>query len=113
MSLKHSHSNFQLSQIRLTDCATDDLDGWSESKNGKTIRHAGTIRIDDRHVIALKRRSAGRVDLAAVGPIGWFDFQRAAEAIKIGADATEKSIDQINEAVVALSHPVTANATPK
>jgi len=48
-----------------------------------------------------------------LGPIGWFDFQRSAEAIKIGADATEKSIDQINEAVVALSHPVTANATPK
>jgi hypothetical protein len=48
-----------------------------------------------------------------VFPAGWFDFQRAAEAIKIGADATEKSIDQINEAVVALSHPVTANAAPK
>ena len=25
----------------LADCATDDLDGWSESKDGKTIRHAG------------------------------------------------------------------------
>jgi NTE family protein len=44
-----------------------------------------------------------------LGPIGWFDFQRAAEAIKIGADA----IDQINEAVAALSHPVTANTAPK
>ena len=27
----------------LADCATDDLDGWSESKNGKTIRHAGIL----------------------------------------------------------------------
>jgi hypothetical protein len=44
-----------------------------------------------------------------LGPIGWFDFQRAAEVIKIRADA----IDQINEAVAALSHPVTASAAPK
>jgi hypothetical protein len=28
-----------------------------------------------------------------LGPISWFDFQRAAEAIKTGSDATEKSID--------------------
>ena len=28
----------------LADCATDDLDGWSESKDGKTIRHAGILK---------------------------------------------------------------------
>jgi N utilization substance protein A len=27
----------------LADCATDDLYGWSESKDGKTIRHAGIL----------------------------------------------------------------------
>ena len=27
----------------LADCATDDLTGWSESKDGKTIRHAGIL----------------------------------------------------------------------
>jgi hypothetical protein len=27
----------------LADCATDDLDGWSEAKDGKTIRHAGIL----------------------------------------------------------------------
>ena len=27
-----------------------------------------------------------------LGPVGWFDFHRAAEAIKIGAEATEKAI---------------------
>jgi N utilization substance protein A len=27
----------------LADCATDDLDGWSEYKNGKTIRYAGIL----------------------------------------------------------------------
>jgi len=25
----------------LADCATDDLDGWNEFKDGKTIKHAG------------------------------------------------------------------------
>jgi hypothetical protein len=27
----------------LADCATDDLYGWSESKDGETIRHAGIL----------------------------------------------------------------------
>jgi hypothetical protein len=27
----------------LAACATDDLDGWSESKDGNTIRHAGIL----------------------------------------------------------------------
>ena len=27
----------------LADCATDDLDGWSECKDGKTIRHKGIL----------------------------------------------------------------------
>ncbi|MGE5819915.1 MAG: hypothetical protein ACM37Z_17965 [Deltaproteobacteria bacterium] len=27
----------------LADCATDDLDGWSESKDGKTIKHKGIL----------------------------------------------------------------------
>ena len=27
----------------LADCATDDLDGWNEIKNGKTIKHAGIL----------------------------------------------------------------------
>ena len=27
----------------LADCATDDLDGWSESKGGKTLRHEGIL----------------------------------------------------------------------
>jgi N utilization substance protein A len=27
----------------LADCATDDLKGWSETKDGKTIRHTGIL----------------------------------------------------------------------
>jgi hypothetical protein len=27
----------------LADCATDDLKGWSETKDGKTIRHKGIL----------------------------------------------------------------------
>src|SRR5207342_2712538 len=40
-----------------------------------------------------------------LGSVGWFEFHRAAEAIQIGMDAAEKSIDAVNEAVAALSQP--------
>ncbi len=49
----------------LADCATDDLDGWSESKNGKTIKHAGVLdrfrvsREDCEKIIIDARRKAG------------------------------------------------------
>jgi len=38
-----------------------------------------------------------------LGGVGMFDFHRAAEAIELGVEATEKAIDQITEAVTALS----------
>ena len=38
-----------------------------------------------------------------LGAVGWFDFHRAAEAISIGAEATEKSIEAVTEAVTALT----------
>ncbi len=44
-----------------------------------------------------------------LGGIGMFDFHRATEAIDIGAEATEKAIDQIAEAVRALSPHYGAN----
>jgi NTE family protein len=47
------------------------------------------------------------------GGIGWFDFHRANEAIDIGADATEKAIDGIGEAIDALSTPHGANGYGK
>jgi len=38
-----------------------------------------------------------------LGDIGMFDFHRAEEAIRIGAEAAERSLDQIEQAVEALS----------
>ena len=40
-----------------------------------------------------------------LGPIGWFDFHRGSDAIAIGTEATEKSMEQINEAIAALTSP--------
>ena len=48
-----------------------------------------------------------------LGQVGWFDFHRAAEAIAIGAEATEKAIDAMTEAVTALSQPFGADAAMK
>jgi NTE family protein len=45
-----------------------------------------------------------------LGTIGWFDFHRAADAIAIGAQATEKAIEPITDAIAALSP---AQATDK
>lgn len=42
-----------------------------------------------------------------LGTVGWFDFHRGNEAIAIGAEAAEKSMDAITEAVAALSQPAT------
>jgi NTE family protein len=43
-----------------------------------------------------------------LGGVGWFDFHRAAQAIAIGVEATEKAIDGIAEAIGALSQPYDA-----
>ena len=38
-----------------------------------------------------------------MGGLGWFDFHRAKEAIELGMRATERVLDQIDEAIVALT----------
>jgi NTE family protein len=48
-----------------------------------------------------------------LGNVGWFDFHHATEAIAIGAEATEKAIDGITEAIAALSQPYDANGSAK
>jgi NTE family protein len=48
-----------------------------------------------------------------LGAVGWFDFHRAAEAITIGAEATEKAMDAVTEAVTALSQPYGSNGVAK
>ncbi len=48
-----------------------------------------------------------------LGNVGMFDFHRAAEAIEIGVEATEKAIGQITEAVTALSQHYSANGSLK
>jgi NTE family protein len=47
-----------------------------------------------------------------VGSVGWFDFHRASESIELGAEAAEKALPSIDEAIAILSHPVDANGTP-
>jgi NTE family protein len=48
-----------------------------------------------------------------LGGVGWFDFHRAEEAIAIGAEAAAKAIDAVNEAIAALSQPVSPNGPSK
>ena len=46
-----------------------------------------------------------------LGHVGWFDFHRAQEAIEVGARAAERALDEIDEAIAALS-PRPAPVTP-
>ena len=48
-----------------------------------------------------------------LGPVGWFDFHRATDAIALGAEAAEKAMDGITEAIAALSQPYSANGGGK
>src|SRR5262244_700385 len=50
----------------LADCATDDLDGWSESRDGKTIRHKGIL---DRFRVS--REECEAIIISARIKAGW------------------------------------------
>jgi N utilization substance protein A len=51
----------------LADCATDDLDGWTESKDGKTIRHAGAL-----DSFRVSRQDCEAMIMNARAKAGWF-----------------------------------------
>jgi len=48
-----------------------------------------------------------------LGKIGWFDFHRGNDAIALGAEATEKAMEGITEAIDALSQPYATNGGGK
>ncbi len=48
-----------------------------------------------------------------LGGVGWFDFHRANEAIEIGAEAAEKALEGVNEAIAGLSQQVVGNGATK
>ena len=48
-----------------------------------------------------------------LGAVGWFDFHRGEEAISIGAEAADKAMDAVTEAVAALSQAYDANGVAK
>jgi|SRR5664279_1280310 transcription termination/antitermination protein NusA len=51
----------------LADCATDDLDGWSELTGGKTIRHVGIL-----DCFRVSRRDCEAIIINARTKAGWF-----------------------------------------
>ena len=51
----------------LADCATDDLIGWSETRDGKTIRHAGVLGR-----FKVSRQDCEAMIMDARAKAGWF-----------------------------------------
>jgi N utilization substance protein A len=69
----------------LAGCATDDLTGWSERKDGEVTRHAGalegfTIEREEAEALIMQARvKAGWVDETALAPAE--EPQAAEEAV--------------------------------
>jgi len=68
----------------LAGCATDDLVGWSERKNGETTRHAGYL---SEHEVS--RAEAEEIIMAARVAAGWIE-----EADLAGEDAAVAAEDE-------------------
>jgi N utilization substance protein A len=51
----------------LADCATDDLKGWSETKDGTTIRHSGILSR-----FRVSRKACEAIIMNARTKAGWF-----------------------------------------
>src|SRR5262249_50684045 len=58
----------------LAGCATDDLVGWSERKDGETIKHPGFLE-----GLELSRADAEAMIMAARVAVGWVDMPVLAE----------------------------------
>jgi len=76
-----------------------------------------TVMIDAFNVMQdriTRARLAGEPPDVSIAPrvwhVGWFDFQRADEAIRIGVEAAEKALPDIQDAIAALSHPADLSA---
>ena len=67
----------------LAGCATDDLTGWTERKDGQTTRHAGALDGFD-----ISREEAEAMIMAARVAVGWIEPQvEAAETGEAEAGA--------------------------
>ena len=59
----------------LAGCATDDLTGWSEQKDGQSVQHAGYLQ-----GIELSRAEAEAIIMSARVQAGWIEAPAAVEA---------------------------------
>ena len=66
----------------LAGCATDDLVGWTEKKDGETIKNAGYL-----DAFSLSREEAEAIIMAARVKAGWIEAPAAAEAAEESVEA--------------------------
>jgi len=68
----------------LAGCATDDLVGWSERKDGETIKNAGFL-----DGIEISRDEAEAMIMDARVKAGWGEAAAEAEPVEEGAESPE------------------------
>jgi N utilization substance protein A len=73
----------------LADCATDDLIGWAEKKDGATVRHAGFLDGFD-----LTRDEAEQLILNARIHAGWIEPEPEPESEPEDAEAAEADVTE-------------------
>jgi N utilization substance protein A len=80
------------------DCATDDLVGWSERKDGTTTRHKGFLEDFD-----VSREDAEQMILEARIKAGWIEApeEEPGEAVAADGDVEEAAADGVGEAETA------------
>jgi N utilization substance protein A len=77
----------------LAGCATDDLIGYSEKKNGETIKTAGIL-----DGFELSRAEAEGIIMAARVKAGWIEAAAAdAEATEEAAAAEDETVEETTE----------------
>ncbi|MBH0237667.1 transcription termination factor NusA [Methylobrevis albus] len=93
----------------LAGCATDDLVGWTERKNGETTRHTGTLSAFD-----LSRADAEQIVMAARVAVGWIEADPAeAELDAEVEDDAEAEVDADVESEDEVDAEVGADAEPE
>jgi N utilization substance protein A len=83
----------------LAGCATDDLFGWSERKDGETVKHAGILGDFDLSPLALRKCAI----LNQIGPAAQrlLDGLAAAPAFDLSVVSAEKHLRCLHSAILS------------
>ncbi|MEZ5774889.1 MAG: transcription termination factor NusA [Hyphomicrobiaceae bacterium] len=90
----------------LADCATDDLTGWYERKDGETKRHAGALE-----QLEVSRQEAEDLIMSARVVAGWVSIDDVMK-MRAPVEPEEEPVAEVSEAEALFAAPASANVLP-